>query len=137
MPEREHHRANRMAQRLFVMMISACLAMVLAVLALESNLRTSEKGAREAQTKQLRAGCARAVQRDEESWGTNRDLAGFAQDAGKARRASGDLKIAKKYVIREHAAEARMASIKRRLPDHGDQKSITQFCLKLYPNPTP
>jgi type II secretory pathway pseudopilin PulG len=137
MPEREHRRANLMAQRLFVMMIIACLAMVIAVIVLESNLRKSEQQARNKQTQQLRAGCARGVQRDEESWGTNHDLAGFARDAGKARRVSGDLKIAKKYVVREHAAEARMASIKRRLPDHGDQKSITQFCLKLYPNPAP
>lgn len=137
MPEREHHRANLMAQRLFVMMIAACLAMVIAVIVLEANLRKSEQQARNKQTQQLRAGCARGVQRDEESWGTNHDLAGFARDATATRRASGEFAIAKKYARREVAAEARMVSIKRRLPTHGDQKSIKQFCLQLYPNPTP
>jgi hypothetical protein len=135
MPERERLRANKLVARLLTAMIVACGAMILAVVVLEANLRNSERHAREKQTQQLRAGCARAVQRDEELWGTNHDLAGFAQDASKAWRDLGNLKVSRKYAARERAAEARMVSVKRRLPDHSDKRSVKQFCLNLYLTP--
>lgn len=110
-----------------------------------SNLRASEakarqdeavrvESARAAQTASLRAGCARAVARDFESWETNRDLRSFANDAARARRASGDVAIARRYSQTADRAHFRMMRIRLRLPDGEDGATVAAFCRTLYPD---
>jgi hypothetical protein len=81
----------------------------------------------------LLSGCARAVSRDQESWATNRDLAAFAHDAARARRAEGDEQVAVRYEARAASAEARMVQIKRRLPASDDVATVAVFCRHLFP----
>lgn len=90
-----------------------------------------------AQNSNLRDGCARAVARDFEAYGTNRDLAGYAFDAAKVWARDGRPDVARKYAARGHSAELRMARIKVRLPKGDDVATVTVFCRTLYPVPTP
>lgn len=91
--------------------------------------------ARRAQTEALRSGCARSVARDFESLGTNRDLRDFARDAARARAASGQLSIARRYRMRASSAEFRMRRIRLRLPVREDDAAITAYCRTLFPDP--
>jgi hypothetical protein len=111
-----------------------------------SNVRASEARARieqahrddvvrQKQTSALRAGCARGVARDFESWQTNHDLRRLALDAAAARRAEGNLKVARRYASTASHAGFRMDKIRLRLPKHEDDATIADFCRSLYPDP--
>jgi hypothetical protein len=91
--------------------------------------------ARQKQTASLRAGCARGVARDFESWETNRDLRRLALDAAAARRAEGNIRIARRYATTASRAGFRMDRIKLRLPRREDDATIAAFCRSLYPDP--
>lgn len=139
MPERS--RANRTVAKVLVAQVAATVALVVAVVVLgnqtRGSIRAGEEAARARQTAQLREECARTVARDFEAWGTNRDLAGLASDAAATRRASGDYGAARKYAARAKAAETRVQSIAARLPASRDVATVTVFCRRLYPEPTP
>lgn len=96
---------------------------------------TRVEAARVVQTASLRAGCARGVARDFEAWGTNRDLRNFAREAAKARHASGDHVVARRYAGIASRAHFRMRRIRLRLPNREDDAAITAFCRTLYPDP--
>jgi hypothetical protein len=113
-----------------------------------SDLKASEARARAIQSREqhaalvaqnsnLRDGCARAVARDFEAYGTNRDLAGYAFDAAKVWARDGRPDVARKYAARGHSAELRMDRIKVRLPKDDDVATVTVFCRTLYPVPSP
>jgi hypothetical protein len=111
-----------------------------------SNLHDSEARARidqvhrddvtrQKQTAALRAGCARGVARDFESWQTNHDLRRLALDAAAARRAEGNMRVARRYTSTAMHAGFRMERIRLRLPKHEDDATIAAFCRSLYPDP--
>lgn len=142
----------RVATKILLWQIIATMVLIILVIIFASktasDIRASEakaraqesvraEAARTAQTASLRAGCARGVARDFEAFGTNTDLAGFARDAAKTRRVSGDRSAASKYDKRAVSAEARVKRIKLRLPKREDEATIAAFCRQLYPSQAP
>jgi hypothetical protein len=112
----------------------------------KTDLRASEAKARaqdrsatqarlRAQNVLIREGCARSVARDFEAFDTNRDLRDFARDAMRARRASGDEAIARRYERTAASASFRMRRIAQRLPDREDDAAVAEWCRRLYPEP--
>lgn len=137
----ERRNADRIVARVLIGQVIATAALVVAVMVLgnqtRASIRAGEEAARARQTAQLRGECARTVARDFEAWGTNRNLAGLASDAAATRRATGDFAAARKYAARQRAAEVRVQSIATRLPASRDVATVTVFCRRLYPEPTP
>jgi hypothetical protein len=133
MPERK--RANLVA-RVIAGQIVATAVLVGGVGLVELQQAADQRVARVEQTSQLRDACARSVARDFESWGTNRDLAGFARDAAAARRKT-DPGISRRYSRRARDAEARVAQVGARLPASSDPGTVRRFCAALFPVPTP
>lgn len=146
------HRQQRRAAWALIAGVVAVGALVLSVWLVgdraAANLKASEARARTVQAREqaaallaqnsnLRDGCARAVARDFELYGTNRDLAGYANDAARVWAREGRADVARKYAARAHSAELRMARIKVRLPASDDVGTVTAFCRLLYPAPTP
>lgn len=135
MPERQ--RANRVAVRAVVWQIIATAILIGAVVVLQRQQAAGQQAARVEQTDQLRLGCRRSTARDFEALGTNRDLAGLARDAARARRTTGDLEIAARYDRRAADAEARVATITARVPSSSDPSAVRRFCTDLFPVPSP
>jgi hypothetical protein len=143
-------RYQRRASRWLMAMVVAVGALIFAVWLVgdqaadgvresEAKARTEQAArdtqARAAQTKALRAGCARGVARDFEAWETNRDLYRFAQAAANVWRSDGRLVVARRYQSTADHARFRMARIRLRLPNREDAATVRAFCVTLYPDP--
>lgn len=128
-------RQRRVITRTVLSQVIATIVLCIGVGVLTVQTRTGVKKQQVQQTEQLRAGCARGIARDFESYGTNQDLADFAADAAAQKDKDGQHVVATKYRAKEASARARMANIQTRLPVHNDVASITMFCRTLYVTP--
>lgn len=126
-----------MVRRTLVAQVAATLVLVAGVWMLgaktKADIRAGESNARKELTEQLRNACSRGVARDFEAYDTNRDLAGFAEEAATARAKDGNIKAAAQYRARAASARARMVSIKTRLPASDNVADVLVFCRELYP----
>jgi hypothetical protein len=131
--------AARTVARFLVIQIVVLGALVAAVWQVGSqnrkDIRASTVTIVHRQVVSSRAGCARSTADRFDAINTNLDLAAFALSAAQARRASGDVGIARQYAAEAERAKKRVTSILRRVPAKGDDASIRRFCARAFPFP--
>jgi hypothetical protein len=145
-----HDRAFVALRRLFVGVIVAMVAFCVAVYFVgkdakndlrqaqenaAAELRRAQVDAAVKQTRDLRAGCERGIQRDYELYATNEVIVQFASDAQEARREDGNYSKAAEYSRSANKARGQAEKIEARLPESQDPKVIEQECIKRFPLP--
>jgi hypothetical protein len=138
MSEDDRNKSTRMVAKLFIAMLAAVGALVIAVWALgvktRADVRDAARASQVAQTDQLRDGCARGVSRDFESYDANTDLISLANDVGNLLRQKDKAAYARSKATAENA-RGRRVRISERLPLSRSQADIESFCRSLYPYP--